>query len=352
MQRVWYVAYGSNTALSRFRCYLSGGRPDGAARMYDGCRDPSEPTGVAAVSVTGELVFAGESLVWGGGMAFYDPAGTGSVAGRAYLVTLEQFVDIVAQEMRQPVGGELAGRLTELLPEMAEVHVAGPGRYETIRRLGERDDVPMLTMTCDALAAMPLTPPSARYLWWVAQGLREAHEWPPAQIATYLAAARGAARHLAGDGDRRAGPTAVTARLRLRQDGGVDPIEALSEIAFWKERGREETRRVEAYRKAAWTLEALPEGELEERIASKTVTDVPLVGPSTSAVVMEAAKGGVPKKLAELRKKGKRRWRPAARSCGPSCAATCTHTPTGPTAGRRSARWPRSPARSATSTSR
>lgn len=84
----------------------------------------------------------------------------------------------------------------------------------------------------------------------------------------------------------------------------MDPIDALSEIAFWKERGREETRRVEAYRKAAWALEALPPGELEERIENKTLTDVPLVGPSTSAVVLEAAKSGVPKKLAELRKQG------------------------------------------------
>jgi putative hydrolase len=84
----------------------------------------------------------------------------------------------------------------------------------------------------------------------------------------------------------------------------VDGIEALSEIAYWKERGREETRRVEAYRKAAWALAALPDGELERRIADKTLTEVPSVGPATSAVVMEASKGGVPAKLAELRKKG------------------------------------------------
>jgi len=85
----------------------------------------------------------------------------------------------------------------------------------------------------------------------------------------------------------------------------VDPIDALSEIAFWKERGREETRRVEAYRKAAWALQDLPEGELEQRIADKTVQEVPLVGPSTTAVVMEAAGGVVPKKLADLRRKGR-----------------------------------------------
>jgi putative hydrolase len=86
----------------------------------------------------------------------------------------------------------------------------------------------------------------------------------------------------------------------------VDGIAALSEIAFWMERERAETRRVEAYRKAAWALEALPPGELEERIATSTLMEVPLVGKSTSAVVMEASKGTVPKKLVELRERGKK----------------------------------------------
>lgn len=84
----------------------------------------------------------------------------------------------------------------------------------------------------------------------------------------------------------------------------MNGIEALSEIAFWMERERAETRRVEAYRKAAWALAALPPGELEARVAGETLTDVPSVGKSTSAVVMEASRGGVPKKLAELRARG------------------------------------------------
>ncbi len=84
----------------------------------------------------------------------------------------------------------------------------------------------------------------------------------------------------------------------------MDGIEALSEIAWWMERGRGETRRVEAYRKAAWALAELPSGEVEKRIAAKSLTDVANVGPSTSAVVMEASTGVVPKKLADLRDKG------------------------------------------------
>jgi putative hydrolase len=84
----------------------------------------------------------------------------------------------------------------------------------------------------------------------------------------------------------------------------VDGIAALSEIAYWLERERAPTRRVEAYRKAAWALAALSPGELAERIATGTLTDVAMVGPSTSAVVMEASTGVVPAKLAELRERG------------------------------------------------
>ncbi len=70
------------------------------------------------------------------------------------------------------------------------------------------------------------------------------------------------------------------------------------------ERARAETRRIEAYRKAAWALSAIPAAELDERIAARTLTEVPLVGPSTSAVVLEASSSGLPKKLAELRARG------------------------------------------------
>src|SRR3954454_12005777 len=84
----------------------------------------------------------------------------------------------------------------------------------------------------------------------------------------------------------------------------MDPIAALSEIAYWMERGRGETRRVEAYRKAAWALADLPPDELAERVAARSLTEIPNVGPSTSAVVMEASTGVVPAKLADLRAKG------------------------------------------------
>jgi putative hydrolase len=84
----------------------------------------------------------------------------------------------------------------------------------------------------------------------------------------------------------------------------VDGIAALSEIGFWLERERAETYRVQAYRKAAWALRALPEREYAERVAARTLTDVPGVGPKTAAVVMEAEAGELPGYLAALRQRG------------------------------------------------
>ena len=192
MDQVWYVAYGSNLGTDRFRCYLVGGRPDGGTRTYAGCRDTSDPTGTFSLEVPGALVFAGDSGVWGGGMAFFDPEGTGSVACRAYLVTAEQFADVAAQEMRLEPGGEFAQALAAVLPELGELHTVGPGRYETVVRVDTRDGVPLLTVTNHDIHGLALAAPSGPYLRSIATGLREAHGWNDAQIASYLASAPGA----------------------------------------------------------------------------------------------------------------------------------------------------------------
>ncbi len=193
MLRIWYVAYGSNLALSRFRCYLAGGRPAGGARDYLGCRDPSDPARAEAVDVPGGIVFASESSVWGGGMAFFDRGRPGFAACRAYLVTADQFGDIAAQERRREPGGEFARDLAGLLPDVESVVATGPGHYETVVRVGELDGAPMFTITHHDIASLPLAAPAPTYLQWISAGLREAHGYDEIRIARYLAAAPGAA---------------------------------------------------------------------------------------------------------------------------------------------------------------
>jgi hypothetical protein len=189
--QVWYVAYGSNLALERFTCYLSGGRPRGGARVYPGCRDRTAPARAEGVVVPGSVVFAGASKVWGGGSAFYDRSGPGQVAGRAYLLTPEQLGDVAAQEMWRAPGGPFAAELATRLPEVVEHHTMGPGRYETVLRLGELDGHPMYTVTHGTITELDPVAPTASYLHWIATGLTEAHGWDVEQVVDYLHAAPG-----------------------------------------------------------------------------------------------------------------------------------------------------------------
>ncbi|WP_205717769.1 histone deacetylase [Actinomadura soli] len=183
---LWYVAYGSNLFRERFRCYLSGGRPEGGKRHYPGCRDPRPARAEASITMPGGIYFGYTSLVWGGGMAFYDPGLPGRAAARAYLLTRRQFCDVLSQEMRRGTGvdhdlSEAVARGRQRL---------GPGRYETVLKVGERGGHPMLTFTSPE--RHPPNAPTAAYLTMLGNGLREAHGWTAERAGVYLAARPGA----------------------------------------------------------------------------------------------------------------------------------------------------------------
>ncbi|MEU5883540.1 histone deacetylase [Spirillospora sp. NPDC047279] len=186
---LWYVAYGSNLFRERFACYLAGGRPRGGARHYTGCRDPRPARAERPVTLPGGIYFALTSLTWGGGMAFYDSELPGRAAARAYLLTRQQFCDVMSQEMRREVGED---------PDLGEALATGrqrlgPGRYETVVRVGEEGGHPMLTFTSpDGAGRAELNAPTAPYLAMLGGGLREAHGWEPRRTAAYLAGRPGA----------------------------------------------------------------------------------------------------------------------------------------------------------------
>ena len=113
--------------------------------------------------------------------------GPGPAPARAYRITIGQFADITAQENgREPMADSaLEQLLARGLP--ADSHRAGPGRYETLINVGERDGLPMLSFTSPHGAAdVEHTAPSPAYLATIAHGLREAHGWGEEQIAAYL----------------------------------------------------------------------------------------------------------------------------------------------------------------------
>ncbi len=181
---VWYVAYGSNMSAARFGCYVSGGRPPGARRTYLGCRDQSPPRRDVGIRLAGGLSFAGESTVWGGGIAFYDPRAANELAGRAYLLTFGQLSDVVAQETRRPVESDLV--LEDGVDRRWRV---SSYVYETLLHVDDRDGVPMFTIT--SLQDLEHTPPSAPYLRTMLDGLEETFGWTADERAAYLLRAPG-----------------------------------------------------------------------------------------------------------------------------------------------------------------
>lgn len=187
---VWYVSYGSNMRADRFACYLAGGTPAGASHCYPGCRDPRPPRAARGCELPGGIYFATQSLVWGGGRAFYDTGLPGVAAARAYLVTESQFADVAAQEMGRQPGVDLA-----LHGVLATGRVQlGSGRYEALLYLGDHDGFPMLTFTAPWTAAeVDHVAPSPAYLRTLAAGLREAHGWDTHRVAGYLTGLPGCA---------------------------------------------------------------------------------------------------------------------------------------------------------------
>jgi putative hydrolase len=81
----------------------------------------------------------------------------------------------------------------------------------------------------------------------------------------------------------------------------MDPVVALRQIAYYKDRAREDPRRVMAYRNAADIVEGLSDAERERHGTANSWQSLPGIGPKTAKVIAQAWAGGEPDALVELR---------------------------------------------------
>ncbi len=81
----------------------------------------------------------------------------------------------------------------------------------------------------------------------------------------------------------------------------MDPVTALRQIAYYKDRAREDPRRVMAYRNAADVVEALSDAERERHGAANSWQSLSGIGPKTAKVIAQAFSGREPDVLVELR---------------------------------------------------
>lgn len=178
---VWYAAYGSNLLSARLATYLEGGRARGAARGHRGARDPSPPQAVVPHALSHELYFAGTSRLFGGGIAFVDPDSPGSTHARLYLLAMDQFEDLFAQENGQP-----SASIDVLAVAAAGTVPVAPGRYGVVVHCGALDGHPILTFTGHTTQRAEANTPTQAYLSLIAAGLAEAHPLDDGQIIDYL----------------------------------------------------------------------------------------------------------------------------------------------------------------------
>lgn len=170
---VWYASYGSNLKRERFLAYIKGGAPPGQSFEHRGARDRTPPRDDRRIDIPHQLFFARDSSGWGpGGVAFVEPVRRpdAHTIGRAYLVTVEQFEDVLSQENRWseprpfPLEEALAVGWVDL----------GEGWYDRSVSLGVLDGAPVLTFTESGRDGdQALRPPAASYIATISQGLTE-----------------------------------------------------------------------------------------------------------------------------------------------------------------------------------
>ncbi len=209
-EMVWYVCYGSNLLEERFLCYVRGGVIPGNTLSERGAQDPTLPVRSEKCTIDHELFFSTPSKKWfGSGVAYINSqkikqAGKGKAVndldsrgysrlfargvtlGRRYLITLEQFLDVVRQENSLPADCDIPIDFAKLRSEGSQIVLPGT-YYGRLLYLGDADGYPSYSFTCiPDMSEMERAPLFGPYYDVIAGGLKETFQLSDKKIAEYL----------------------------------------------------------------------------------------------------------------------------------------------------------------------
>ena len=186
IDKVWYACYGSNLRKERFLCYIRGGTPSGAMTNFTGCTDKNEPEKSGSIRIPHELYFSKESPTWnGGGICFLNPVKDemANTLGRRYLISSEQFIDLVRQELQYE--GNISIDFDKLIRE-GSYDCLNKGRYGMLLYLGDLEGRPVVTFTSKTYLKDEINRPDKAYILTIAKGLKEVYDFDDEEIKNYL----------------------------------------------------------------------------------------------------------------------------------------------------------------------
>ncbi len=186
IKQIWYASYGSNILESRFHCYILGGQPKGSKKTYKGCSDKTLPQDKEEIYINRELYFAKKSKSWDScGVGFINTKFNDKVQtfGRMYLITPEQYVEIVKQETNHK--GELLIDFKKA-KEKGSLIIKEKSWYGNLLFLGEQNGNPIFTFTNEKNLTEEINPPSEQYLLTIINGLKETYNLNEIEIKEYF----------------------------------------------------------------------------------------------------------------------------------------------------------------------
>jgi succinyl-diaminopimelate desuccinylase len=192
---VWYATYGSGIWKNHFMHSITGEHSPEDLRDYVGCKDKTPPKKEVFVSLPHQFYFAGDcpqhNKYGGGGCIFIDPKSdsVANTVSRAYLISTEQFAEIVAQENFHK--GTLDLPFAEAAHKGHATIPSCEGEYNELVYCGEREGYPIFSITAshkDELAA-----PSPAYISMLCKGLSESKNIDQQEAIDYLLNAPGVA---------------------------------------------------------------------------------------------------------------------------------------------------------------